>query len=146
MPWKDTKKFHFKGRDFFMNDLRIKLSILWVARMLAGLQGDVIRYMEPGMLEDIINGTLEMPITEDILAMMAIMMLIPIFMVFLSVELPYKYNRWLNIIVALVFIIIDATGFIIPRPLYENIMGIGYVVFCALIVWFAWKWKEPENQ
>ena len=128
-----------------LEDVRIKLSILWVARMLTGLQGDVIRYMEPGMLEDIIAGTLDFPMTEDMLALMAVMMLIPIFMVFLSVELPYKPNRWLNIIVAITFIIIDGIGFIIPRPLYENIMGIGYVVFCALIVWFAWKWQKSEE-
>ena len=110
--------------------------------MLTGLQGDVIRYLEPGMLEDIIAGTLDVPLTEDMLALMAVMMLIPIFMVFLSVELPYKSNRWLNIIVAITFIVIDGIGFIIPRPLYENIMGIGYVTFCALVVWFAWKWTE----
>ena len=113
--------------------------------MLTGLQGDVIRYMEPGMLEDIIAGTLDFPMTEDMLALMAVMMLIPIFMVFLSLELPYKPNRWLNIIVAITFIVIDGIGFIIPRPLYENIMGIGYVVFCALIVWFAWKWQKSEE-
>jgi len=128
-----------------MEAVKIKLSILWVARMLTGLQGDVIRYMEPGMLENIINGTLDIPLTEDMLALMAVMMLIPILMVFLSIELNYKPNRWLNIIVALVFIVIDGIGFIFPRPLYENIMGFGYVFFCALIVWFAWKWNNPEE-
>ena len=125
-----------------MEDIKLKLAILWIARMLAGLQGDVIRFMEPGMLEEIINGTTAVPITEDTLALMAVMMLVPIFMSFLSLELKYKHNRWLNIIVATFFIILDGTGFIILRPLYENIMAIGYVVFCALIVWFAWKWQE----
>ncbi|MHA2143390.1 MAG: DUF6326 family protein [Candidatus Thorarchaeota archaeon] len=122
--------------------MKKKLSLLWVARMLTGIQGDVIRFMEPGMLEAIIGGTLEIPLTEEMLALFAIMMLIPIFMVFLSLELPYKVNRWANIIVAIGFIVIDGIGFIIPRPLYENIMGIGYVVFCALIVWYAWKWPK----
>jgi hypothetical protein len=113
--------------------------------MLTSIQGDVIRFLEPGMLEDIIAGTLDVPLTEEVLAVMAIMMLVPIFMVFLSLELPYKANRWANIIIAIFFIVIDGIGFIIPRPLYENIMGIGYVVFCALIVWFAWKWTKPEE-
>ncbi|MFX1415257.1 MAG: DUF6326 family protein [Promethearchaeota archaeon] len=128
-----------------MQDVEKKLSLLWVARMLTGIQGDVIRFMEPGMLEAIIGGTTDVPLTEEMLAVMAIMMLIPISMVFLSLELPYKANRWANIIVAIAFIVIDGIGFIIPRPLYENIMGIGYVVFCALIVWYAWKWSEQEE-
>lgn len=113
--------------------------------MLVSIQGDVIRYLEPGMLEDIINGTLDIPMTEETLAMLAVMMMIPIFMVFLSLELPYKANRWANIIIAIFFIVIDGIGFIIARPLYENILGIGYVVFCALIVWYAWKWKNVEE-
>lgn len=113
--------------------------------MLVSIQGDVIRYLEPGMLEDIINETLDIPMTEETLAMLAVMMMIPIFMVFLSLELPYKANRWANIIIAIFFIVIDGIGFIIARPLYENILGIGYVVFCALIVWYAWKWKNVEE-
>jgi len=118
---------------------------VWVARMLVSLQGDVIRYMEPGMLENIINGTLDIPLTEEMLAVMVIMMMIPIFMVFLSVELPYKANRWANIIVAILFIVIDGIGFIIPRPVYENILGFGYIFFCVVIIWYAWKWSKQEN-
>ena len=129
-----------------MEDIKKKLSVLWVARMLTGIQGDVVRFMEPGMLQDFIDGTTGMPITEEILAGMAVLVMLPIFMVFLSYELPYKANRWANIIVAIFWIVIDGIGFIIPRPLYENIFGIGYVVFLALIVWYAWKWPKPEDQ
>jgi len=64
-------------------------------------------------------------------------MLLPIFMVFLSLELKFKPNRWLNIIVAVFFIIIDGKGFIVLRPFYENIYAVGYLVFCALTVWYA---------
>ena len=128
-----------------MEDVRIKLSILWVARMLTGLQGDIIRFMEPGMLQDFIDGTTGMTITNDILAGMAVLVLLPIFMVFLSLELPRKTNRWANIIVAILWIVIDGMGFFILRPLYENIMGIGYVVFCVLVVWYAWKWPKQED-
>lgn len=113
--------------------------------MLTGLQGDVIRIMDPETLENIIAGTTAVPMTQEILAAMGAMMLIPIFMVFLSLELPYKTNRWANIIVAVVFIMIDGIGFVIPRPAYENIMGIGYVVFCVLIVFYAWKWKNSDD-
>ncbi|MFW9793748.1 MAG: DUF6326 family protein [Candidatus Thorarchaeota archaeon] len=128
-----------------MENIRLKLSLLWVARMLVSIQGDVLRYLEPGMLEAIINGTLDIPLTEEMLAMLAVMMMIPIFMVFLTLELPYKVNRWANIVVAIFFIVLDGMGFIIARPLYENILGIGYVVFCVLIVWYSWKWKNQEE-
>lgn len=128
-----------------MEDVKIKISVLWVARMLTGIQGDVLRFYEAGMLENIINGTTVIPMTNELLAAMGAMMMLPILMVFLSVQLDYKLNRWLNIIVALFFIVFDGMGFIVPRPLYENVFGIGYVLFCALIVWFAWKWPKEDN-
>jgi hypothetical protein len=128
-----------------IEDIRIKLSVLWIARVLTGLQGDVTRYLEPGMLESIIEGTLDIPLTNEMLAGISAMMLLPIFMVFLSLELKHKPNRWLNITVAVFFIIIDGMGFIIVRPLYENIYAVGYVVFCALIVWYAWNWTEKNE-
>lgn len=128
-----------------MEDIRLKLSALWVARMLTGLQGDVIRMMDPTVLEEILSGESAVPITSEVLASMGILMLIPIAMVFLSLELKYKPNRWVNIIVAILFIAIDGLGFIVVRPIYENVMAVGYVVFCALIVWFAWKWQNPEE-
>ena len=128
-----------------MEDVKIKLSALWIARMLTGIQGDVLRFYEAGMLENIINGTTVIPMTNELLAAMGAMMMLPILMVFLSVQLDYKLNRWLNIIVALFFIVFDGMGFIVPRPLYENVFGIGYILFCALIVWFAWKWPKENN-
>ena len=128
-----------------MENIKLKLSLLWVARVLLGIKGDVIRYLEPGMLQDIIDGTIDIPLTNETLAIMTVMMMVPIFMVFFSLELKYKLNRYTNIIVAIFFIILDGTGFIIARPLYENILGIGYVVFCALIVWYAWKWSKQEE-
>ncbi|MHA2191543.1 MAG: DUF6326 family protein [Candidatus Kariarchaeaceae archaeon] len=76
-----------------MEDVKKKLSVLWVARMLTGIQGDVMRFMEPGMLQDFIDGTTAMPITEEMLAGMAVLTMLPIFMVYLSLELPYKTNR-----------------------------------------------------
>jgi hypothetical protein len=129
-----------------MEDVKIKLSALWVARMLTGLQGDVLRFYQSGMLQDIINGTTTVPMTDELLTAMGAMMMLPILMVILSLVLNYKPNRWLNIIIALFFIVFDGIGFIVPRPFFENVFGIGYVLFCALIVWFAWKWSEQETR
>ena len=51
-----------------MEDVRIKLSALWVARMLAGLQGDVLRFMQPGIMEQMIGGEVEgMRMTHELL-------------------------------------------------------------------------------
>lgn len=49
-------------------DVRIMLSALWVARMLTGFVGDVLKFYEPGMMEQILAGEVNgMPLTRGFL-------------------------------------------------------------------------------
>ena len=47
-------------------NVKIILSALWVARMLSSLQGDVVRFMQPGMLEEMMAGTFSMICSPEI--------------------------------------------------------------------------------
>ena len=69
-------------------------------------------------------------------------MVIPPIMVFLSVTLKDKANRWANIIFGIVFVGFGLIELIekIAQPYYV-VLGIVGVVFSVLIVWYAWKWK-----
>ena len=88
-----------------MEDVKIKLSALWVAAMLYGLTGAMLQLFEPGLIEQIMAGEVAgMPITPELLMVEAILLVIPPVMVFLSVTLEDKANRWANIIFGLVFI------------------------------------------
>ena len=129
-----------------MEEVRIKLSALWVARMLAGFLGDVLRFMEPGMLGQMITGEVDgVQLTHGMLLGMAIIMAIPIFMVFLSLTLNYKANRWANIIFATLLFGFDLVGL----PTYTSAYAIFLIVvglfFNALTVWYAWKWRKQEG-
>ena len=128
-----------------MENVKIKLSALWAARMLSSLQGDVTRFMGPGKLEEFIEGTAGMTITNELLLVMSIVMAVPIFMSFLSLTLKDKANRWANLIIGIFFVaweLIFLTLFW-GSPAYEIFWIIVYLVFAALVVWYAWKW--PKN-
>jgi uncharacterized membrane protein HdeD (DUF308 family) len=130
-----------------MVDVRIILSALWAARMLSSLQGDVMRFMQPGMLDEMITGTTEVPITNVMLLIMSLIMAVPIFMSFLSLTLKDKANRWANLIVGIFFVVWELVFlifFYIQAPAYEIFWGIAYLVFAALVVWYAWKWPKQE--
>jgi hypothetical protein len=129
-------------------DVRIVLSALWAARMLSSLQGDVMRFMQPGMLKEMIAGTTKVPITNAMLLFMSIMMAGPIFMSFLSLTLKDKANRLTNLIVGMFFVVWELVFlifFYLQAPAYEIFWGIAYLVFAALVVWYAWKWRNPEG-
>ncbi len=130
-----------------MVDVRIILSALWAARMLSGLQGDVVRFMAPGMLEEFIAGDSDVPVTNELLLVMSIIFMVPIFMSFLSLTLKGKVNRWANIIIGMFFVVWELVFLIfvyLQGPVYEVFWGIAYLVFAALVVWYAWKWPKQE--
>jgi hypothetical protein len=133
-----------------MVDVKIILSALWAARMLSGLQGDVVRFMGPGILEEMIAGTSDVPVTNELLLVMSIIFAVPIFMSFLSLTLKDKANRWANRSIGIFFaafdlIFLGLAIFLWKSPAYEIVWGIVYLVFTALVVWYAWKWTIQES-
>ena len=125
-----------------MEDVKIKLSALWVALMLNGLMGGMLELWEPGKLEEIMVGEVGgIQITDELLLGFAILMVIPPVMVFLSLTLKDKANRWANIIFSIVFIGFTLFEMLATTSAYAIFGGIVGLVFNALIVWFAWKWQ-----
>lgn len=130
-----------------LEDVRIILSALWVARMLTGFVGDVLKFYEPGITAQILAGEVNgLPLTEEFLLVAAITFILPVFMVYLALALPHKPNRWANIILALIFFALNLFG---ELPNYEyayrTFLVIVEMVFLALIVWYAWKWPRQED-
>ncbi len=126
-------------------NVKMKISGLWVAVMLCYLYGDIVRLYEPGALEEMLAGRMGPlgPTTQGLLLGVAMFMAIPALMVFLSLVLNPKANRWANIILGLVFTVVmlitmpGASG-------YYIFLGIVEVALTALIVWHAWKWPRQE--
>ena len=130
-------------------DVKIILSALWAARMLSGLQGDVVRLLQPGMLEEMLTGTTAVTITSELLFVMSIIMAVPIFMSFLSLTLKDKANRRANLSVGIFFAVFDLiflglTIFLWSFSATETFWAFVYLVFTVLVVWFAWKWPKQE--
>ena len=120
-----------------MDEVQIKLSAIWVALMLTYLLGDVLRIFSG----DFKAGTMgDMQVTQGMYLGMAVLFVIPIAMVFLSLTLNYPVNRWTNIIVAVIFFIINLIGLPTYPSAYDKFLIVVGLVFNALTVWYAWKW------
>ena len=100
--------------------------------------GDLLRLYSGDFIAGEIGG---MQISQEMLWLVAaITMTIPIVMVFLSLTLKYKANRWANIIVAIFFFGYNLIGLPTYPGAYDKFLIIVGLVFTALIVWYAWKW------
>ncbi|WP_340820751.1 DUF6326 family protein [Methanolobus sp. WCC4] len=138
-----------KGTTGILEDVKInvklKLSALWATLMFLYLYVDLFYLHAPGEIEHIMSGNLgPFPVTQASLLAAMVLMTIPALMVFLSVALPAKANRWTNIIVGILYIVV-VIGNTIGESWFFYIFGsVVEFVLLLLIVGYAWKWPKLE--
>lgn len=128
-------------------NVKVKLALLWVALMFFYIYNDVFSLLQPGHVAELVEGQLEgIQFTQELLFGAAILMALPSFMVFLSLTLPAKANRLVNIIVGIFHIIVLVSTLLVPGDLwaYYALYMIFEAVFIVLIIWHAWKWPTKE--
>jgi hypothetical protein len=124
-------------------DTKVLLSTLWIVVMINMVFADILGLFIPGALEEVAKTSVSTGTTiPQLMLGGAIMLEIPIAMILLSRVLKFKVNRLTNII-ASVFTIVYVVGGGTLSPHYIFIATIE-VVCMLLIVWFAWKWTNPE--
>ena len=120
-----------------MDEMKVKLSALWVALMLTYLLGDVMRIFSG----DFKGGEIgDIQVTQMMYLGMAILFVIPIVMVYLSLTLNTPVNRWANVIVAIIFFGINIIGLPTYPSAYDKFLIVVGLLFNGLTVWHAWKW------
>jgi hypothetical protein len=96
-------------------NVKIKLSALWVAVMFLYVYADVRGFYETGSIEGLIAGELGgFKINQVFLLVSALIMAIPSVMVFLSLTLMPKANRWANIILGVIYTVIILLTLLMP--------------------------------
>ena len=125
-----------------MEETRIKLSGIWVALMLTYLLGDVLRIFSGDFSAGAIG---EMQVSQGMYLGMAVIMVIPILMVFLSMTLKHTANRWANISVAVFFFLFNAVGLPTYPSVYDQFLIVVGLAFNVLTVWYAWKWSTRKE-
>jgi hypothetical protein len=120
-------------------DTRIILFALWIVVMLIYLLGDVLRIFS-GDYQAGEMGQQLVKFTQAHWLMIAILMVIPIVMIFLTLVLPQPVSRWSNIIVAGFFLLFNLVGLPTYPSLYDKFLLVVSIVFNALTIWYAWNW------
>ena len=120
-----------------IEEVRIKLSALWVCLMLTYLLGDVLRIFSGDFTAGEVSG---MELSQGLMLGMAVLMLIPIIMVFLSLTLKYPAIRWVSIVVAILLFLFNLVGLPTYPSLYDQFLIAVGLVFNALTTWYAWRW------
>ncbi len=125
-------------------DRKVTLSTLWVFVMFCIAYADVIGFIEPGTLKNIIDGNVGFTLTPTIIVIISLVQAIPIVMILMSRWLRRNVNRWLNIFASLLTLLYVLGG--------GNWASASYPVFAALeviamlgIIWLAWTWRNDAT-
>src|SRR5690606_19444239 len=106
---------------------------------------DYFHLYMPGSIEDILAGkAFVFDITQVFLVAAMTGVIIPVLMIFLSVALPAKVNRWTNIIVAVVYIPYMLFNLAGEAWLHMILGAVVEVVLLFLIIRYARKWPKVE--
>ena len=124
------------------------LSILWIFVTVNYIFCDVFTLMFSEELKQILSGTVgTVIINQSFLLTFAIIMEIPMAMIFLSRFLIFRINRPLNIIAGLVLTTIQAGSLFVGTPtMHYLFFSIIEIATTIAIVWFAWKWNYADNK
>jgi hypothetical protein len=131
-----------------MKERKLILSTLWIFVLANYLYCDVMSLMNPEDLKQIITGTVgAIHLNQKFLLGAAIVMEIPMVMIFLSRVLNYKSNRWANIISGEIMTIVQVLSLFVGTALTLHYIFFSIVeIACTLfIAWYAWKWRNPEG-
>ena len=124
--------------------MEARLSTLWMFFLLNIIFRDIHEFVEPGFIAEIMTGTSNgNPITEHMLLLGGVMIEVPIAMVLLSRMLPYRANRWTNIIVAAMYI--SMALFFGATDLDDSFHLVMEVAALLFVIWSAWRWRKPSS-
>ncbi|OLF13350.1 DUF6326 family protein [Actinophytocola xanthii] len=125
-------------------DPRRTMSTLWIVVLFNMLFADVLGFVAPGTLAEMATGYAgSLRVTPEILLVFAVLLEIPIAMVFLSRVLGYRANRLANIAAAVMTIAFTVGGGT-TDPHYVFLAGMEVVCMTAIIR-IAWTWREPAD-
>jgi len=125
---------------------QVKLAGLWVTVMFMYVYVDIIGFFRPGLIADILVGKVWVfDITQTWMLSSVMLMTIPALMVFLSLALPAKANRYANISLGAIYILV-AIGTAVGETQVYYIFGSAVeALLLSLIVWNAWKWPRVQS-
>ncbi len=125
--------------------IRARLSAAWVFVMLNMIFADILSFMSPGALQQVLTGNADgIQITPGFLLVAAAVAEIPIAMVLLSLLVPQRTVRWANIGAA-ALTVAYVLGMGSATPHYVFIAALETLA-CVAIAWWSWTWRPAERR
>ena len=127
--------------------VRAKIAAAWASFMFFYIYVDYLHLYKPGAIDGILAGVVfEFDISQTFVVFSLMLVGIPSLMILLSMTLPARANRTLNLVVASLYIPVSA--FNVVGESWTYFYGLGAVlevILLAYILRSAWTWPRAAS-
>jgi hypothetical protein len=124
--------------------VRAKLAAAWTSFMFLYIYVDYLHLYKPGIIDDLLAGVVfQFDISQTFVVIALTSVAIPMFMILLSMTLPARVNRAINLVVASLYI--PYSAFNLAGGEWMAFYGLGValeVLLLAFILRTAWTWPR----
>jgi hypothetical protein len=127
----------------FTVSVNLKLATLWSSFMFLYIYVDYLHLYMPNSLKDMLAGRVFVfDVSQTFLLASLVSVTIPALMIFLSAALSSSLNRWINIVVAIIYIPYTLFNLAGEAWIHMVFGAIVEVSILLLIIRYAWKWPR----
>jgi len=127
--------------------VRAKLAAAWASYMFFYIYVDFLHLYKPGVVDDILTGVVfEFNVSQTFVVTSLMIVGTPALMIMLSVTLPARANRTLNLVVASLCIPIAAFNVVGESWIYFYGLGVALeVLLLVFILRTTWTWPRTPS-
>jgi hypothetical protein len=132
-------------------ELKIKISVLWMANTVIDLVQIVLSLFDPAFRENPARGEVfPVPIGIGLIVAFTFSLVVPVAMAFLVFVIGNpKANKWANVIVGVIIALMSWADFLMKLPgMTGAFIASGLVTNLAptVLIPYAWQLDRPENR
>jgi hypothetical protein len=126
-------------------DIKIRLAAAWAALIAFYIYADFLSLYRPGQLDEIRGGVMgPFDVSQATLLVASVIVMIPAAMIVLSLLLPAGVNRSLNLVLAIVYTLVNISNLVGENWAYYYLFGIAEIAITVHIFFTSWRWRTQE--
>ena len=122
-------------------DTKLKLAAAWMALIAFYIYADFLSLYRPGEIDEVQRGVMgPFDVSQATLLVASLIVMIPAVMILLSLLMSPRVNRSLNVVLAIVYTLVNISNLVGEEWAYYFLFGIGEIALTVYIFFTAWRW------
>jgi hypothetical protein len=124
----------------------IKLAGAWATLSALFIYADFLSLYRPGQIEEVARGVMgPVDVSQATLLFASLIVIIPALMIILSLLLPKRVNRSVNLLLAGLYTLVNISNLIGEGWAYYFLFGGLEIAVTVLILFMAWRWPSDVD-